>query len=107
MDALMADLIAETTIEDIAETYRPVAEIIGVEAFARLGEYARGDELYFPKVESIVTPARNRRIKQEYNGYNLKELAEKYNLTTKQISNILKDEPIVGQLTLFDMTENQ
>lgn len=103
MDALTEKLIEETTLEDIAEAYRPVVEIIGVELFARLGDYSRGDELYFPKVESIIAPARNRRIREEWNGYNVKELAEKYNLTTKQIGNILKGEPIVGQLELFDM----
>lgn len=103
MDALMEGLIAETTLEDIAETYRPVVEIIGIDLFVRLSDYARGDELYFPKVENVIAPARNRRIKKEWNGYNSKELAEKYNLTVKQIGNILKDEPIIGQLELFDM----
>ena len=60
-------------------------------------------ELYFPKTENIIAPARNRRIKKEWNGYNSKELAEKYNLTTKQIGNILKDEPMIGQMSIFDM----
>ena len=50
-----------------------------------------------------MAPARNRRVKKEYNGYNLKELAEKYNLTTVQIRNILKDEPMIGQMSIFDM----
>ena len=65
-----------------------------------LSNYARGDELYFPKVENVVSPARNRRIKKEFNGYNGKELADKYNLTVKQIQNIMKDEPPVGQMSI-------
>ena len=65
-----------------------------------LSNYARGDELYFPKVENVVSPARNRRIKKEFNGYNSKELADKYNLTIKQIQNIMKDEPPVGQMSI-------
>lgn len=96
-------LIEETTLEDIAESYRPVVEIIGIGKFIELSEYAKGDELYFPKKENIIAPARNRRIKKEWNGYNTKELAEKYNLTTKQIGNILKDEPMIGQMSIFDM----
>ena len=51
----------------------------------------------------MVSPARNRRIKKEFNGSNDKELAEKYNLTLKQIWNILKDEPPIGQMTLDEM----
>lgn len=102
-DELEKSLIGETTLEDIAESYRPVVQIIGIEKFIELSEYAKGDELYFPKKENIIAPARNRRIKKEWDGYNLKELAEKYNLTTKQISNILKDEPMIGQLSIFDL----
>ena len=103
MDRLMRELVNNTSVEDIADRYRPIVDIIGVNAFVELAIYACGDELYFPKAENIVAPARNRRVKKEYNGYNLKELAEKYNLTTVQIRNILKDEPIVGQISIFDM----
>ena len=91
-DRLTLELIAETTLEDISENYRPVGEIIGIEKFIELSDYAKGDELYFPKVENVIAPARNRRIKKEWDGYNSKELAEKYNLTLKQIGNILKGE---------------
>lgn len=102
-DELTRQLIGETTIDDIADSYRPVVDIIGIEKFIELGEYAKGDELYFPKLENIIAPARNRRIRAEWNGYNSKELADKYNLTVKQIGNILKDEPLVGQMSIFDL----
>lgn len=103
MNELTRALIAETTLEDISDTYRPIVELIGIDNFIKLGDYAKGDELYFPKVENIIAPARNRRIKAEWDGYNSRKLAEKYNLTIKQIGNILKDEPMVGQMNLFDM----
>lgn len=99
---LLDELIADTTLEDIGERYRGIVDLIGIRKFILLSNYARGDELYFPKVENVVGPARNRRIKKEYNGYNSKELAEKYNLTTKQIQNIMKDEPPAGQLSIED-----
>lgn len=95
-DKITRELIEETTIEDISESYRSVVGIIGIEKFIELSDYAKGDELYFPKVENVIAPARNRRIKKEWNGYNMKELADRYNLTTKQIGNILKDEPVYG-----------
>lgn len=101
-ESLRQALVEETTMEDIAETYLPVVEIIGIEAFVRISDYAKGDELYFPKAENVLAPARNRRIRKEYNGYNMRELAQKYELTTKQIDNILKDVPHPGQMSIFD-----
>lgn len=102
-EVLRRQLIEETELDDVSEAYRPVVEIIGVEKFIELSEYARGDQLYFPKTENIIAPARNRRIKAEYNGYNEKTLADKYELTVRQIGHILKDEPMYGQLSLADM----
>ena len=96
---LLKELIEETEMNDIAERYQNVAAIIGIEKFVQLADYARGDEIYFPKAENIIAPARNRRIKAEYNS---KELAEKYDLTIRQIENVLKDEPIIGQYDIFD-----
>lgn len=103
MDAkLLSELIEDTTIDDIAERYQEIVGLIGIRNFVLLSDYARGDELYFPKAENVVGPARNRRIKKEYNGYNSKELAARYNLTIKQIQNVIKDEPPVGQMNLED-----
>lgn len=104
-DKITRALIGETTIEDIPERYRSVVRIVGIEKFIELSEYAKGEELYFPKTENIIAPARNRRIKKEWDGCNMKELAERYRLTTKQIGKILKDEPIFGQISLFDMED--
>lgn len=105
MDKMTQELLNETTLDDIPEKYRPIVEITGLEIFVALSDYARGDELYFPKVENVLAPARNRRIKKEWDGFNAKKLAEKYNLTIKQVVNILKDEPLAGQMSLFDMDD--
>ena len=102
-EELLNELVSETRMEDIAERYQEIVKIVGIANFVKLSNYARGDEIYFPKVESVVSPARNRRIKKEFNGSNDKELAEKYNLTLKQIWNILKDDPPNGQMTLDEM----
>lgn len=42
-DELTRALIEETTLEDISESYRPVVDIIGIEKFIELSEYAKGD----------------------------------------------------------------
>lgn len=99
---MLQELMEDTTIDDIADRYRDIVEIVGVTKFIQLSDYARGHELYFPKAENILAPARNRRIKKEYDGYNEKELADRYNLTIQQIRNIMKDEPPVGQMSFED-----
>lgn len=101
-EELLNELIEETQLTDIPERYLNVVEIVGIRKFVELSNYARGDELYFPKLENVIAPARNRRIKKEFNGSNEKELAEKYNITIKQVWNILKDTPPVRQLSLED-----
>lgn len=107
MDAkLLEELIGETTIEDIGDRYSEIVKLIGIRNFVLLSNFSRGDELYFPKVENVVAPARNRRIKKEYNGYNMKELADRYNLTVKQIQNVLKDEPPAGQMSIEEWMES-
>ncbi len=105
MDKLEQELIADTTIEDIAERYRPVVEIVGIEKYIEVSRYAMGDEVYFRKPETLLAPARNRRIRKEYDGFNTKELAQRYNLTLPQIHAILKDEPIPGQMNLMEFLE--
>lgn len=103
---LLNQLIDETRLEDINEKYHPIISMIGIRKFVELGTYAEGDELYFPKPESIVMKARNRRIKREYDGSNAKELARKYGLTIQQIWNILKDAPYPGQITIEEYLSN-
>lgn len=105
-EKLLNELIEDTTIEDIGERYRAVVEIVGIRKFILLSDYAKGDELYFPKVENVVGAARNRRIKKEFNGYNHKELAGKYNLTIQQINRIMKDEPPAGQISLDEWMDS-
>lgn len=103
--ALKKRLIEDTKLEDIPDRYRPIVDIVGVEKFIELAEYARGDELYFPKTETVLKCARNRYIKNQYNGKNDKELAATFNITVQQVASILKDKPIIGQYNLFEFLD--
>ncbi len=83
------NLLKDVEISDIPEAYHPIVSLIGLDNFLKMCEYSMGDEIYFPMRETIFRKARNRLIIQEYNGYNHAELAKKYNLTSKQIKNIV------------------
>lgn len=98
---LIEELANETTMEDIADAYKPVVELIGLGNMLKLSQYSMGDKIYFPKAERILAPARNRKIRQDYNGYNSKDLATAYDLTTNQIMQIVRDmDP--QQISMFE-----
>lgn len=99
---LMEELAAETTMEDIADAYKPLVEMIGLNNVLKLSQYFMGDKVYLPKAERILSPARNRRIRREYDGSNTKDLAKDFDLTTNQILQIVRDlDP--QQITLYDL----
>lgn len=104
---LIKELIKVTGMSDIPDKYKEVVFIVGIEKYVALSDYAKGDELYFPKVENILAPARNRRIRKEYNGSNSKELADRYNLTLTTIYSIIKGLPLSGQMDLFGYIAEQ
>lgn len=92
--------IEEITIEDIDEQYRNIARLIGIKNFIKLIKLLGGTSWYIPKVESVLSEARKRRIKKEYNGYNKRELALKYGVSERTVAYITKDKKI-EQLKLF------
>ena len=49
----MDELIADTSLEDVGESCRPLVEMIGLENVLKLSAYSMGDKIYFPKVERL------------------------------------------------------
>ena len=82
-------------------------EAVGLSTAKKLVEAFGGDTFYFPKVESVVRMARNRRVYKEFTGFNHRLLADKYNLTTRYVRDIIKEQSKIKhkkaerQLTLF------
>lgn len=73
-------------LEDLADTQREIAELIGIENYIRLSKRFGGDSgLYIQKYSEISKNARNREIRKKYNGYNIPMLANMYNLSERQI----------------------
>lgn len=99
---LIDELIADTTEKDIRADYYPYIERIGLKNFLQLAEFAHGDQMYIPKLETLLIPARNRRIRKDYNGDNARELAETYGLSMRQIASILVGVDTPGQMSLDD-----
>ena len=83
--------IEEIRIEDIDEQYRHIATQIGIKNFIQLIKMLGGTSWYIPKLDTVLSEARKRKIKREYNNYNKKELALKYGVSERTVFDIVKD----------------
>ncbi len=81
----------ELSLNDLDEKNREIAKIIGIDNLLLLCEYFGGTRIYINKLDHVTATLRNMKIKEEYNGYNSKEIVRKYNLTEIQIQRILNE----------------
>lgn len=95
-------------LTDLNDEQQQVAELIGLDNFKRLMSVFGGVNLYIPKVDKLERMERNDSIQAEFNGYNFRELAQKYGLTEVSIRSIVSDKvrevrarPMDGQLSLL------
>lgn len=77
---------------DFEGDMQELVDIVGLAAVKKLLTVFGGESIYFPKPESVIRAGRDRRIYKEFNGFNLRALAVKYNLTTRQIRVIIKEQ---------------
>lgn len=75
--------------EELPEVYREMAEVIGVEPTLKLAQVFSGNNVYFPKLERSLIRVRNRVIRHQFNGANIKELARRWRLSARHIRSIV------------------
>lgn len=103
------ELLNELELEDLQGDQRDLAELIGMEAYINLiCDWGR-DNVYIGKCDRVLKQKRNERIRAEFTGRNIRQLAAKYKLGERSIYNIVAEErerleraPGEGQLSLFD-----
>jgi Mor family transcriptional regulator len=94
--------IDDITADMLPEPYRKLCGIIGIANIISLAELFQGTTVYFPKLDGIIKMIRNSKIREEFDGGNVTELAIKYNLTEVWVRQILQDMiPDDNQGTLF------
>lgn len=87
-------------VDDLPEVYRVIAEECGVDTVIKIAKQFGGGMVYFPKYETLIIPARNRAIINDFDGYNTKYLSKKYKLAENTIREIIRESGI-------DDNENQ
>lgn len=78
-------------INDIPLQHRDIAEFLGIDIYINFCENFGGDNIYIPTKKTLVNNIRNKEIYKLYiNGYSIKQLSKKYNLTNSSIRQIIK-----------------
>lgn len=86
----LAEIAEGIAIDDLPEDYQAVAEIIGKDLTLKLAHHLGGAGFYFRKLDNVFLSKRDEQIRAAFTGANHKELARDYNLTERQIRNILQ-----------------
>ena len=76
-------------ISDLPSQFENIAIEIGIDKIKALFKEFGGTSVYFPTEKMIYKEARDREITSEYNGFNIKELAMKYNMSESYIRAII------------------
>lgn len=79
----------ELKISDLPPQFENIATEIGIERTKLLFKEFGGTSVYFPTEKMIYKEARDREIISNYNGFNHKELAVKYNMSESYIRAII------------------
>lgn len=82
----------EFELSDLIGEQRDLAEVIGLKSYIELVKIYGGTTIYIAKYDKIKNMNRDRKIIQEFNGYNYKYLAIKYNLSDRAVREIISNE---------------
>jgi len=93
--------INEVTLDMLPETWQGVVNKIGIKVFLELTRAIGGTTIYVPKQDTFEKYVRNMKIRKEYKGYNIKELALKYNISARWVAEICEEHQMEGQTNLF------
>ena len=80
----------ELKISDLPPQFENIAMKIGIDIIKVLFEEFGGTSVYFPTEKMIYKEARDREILSEFNGFNIKELASKYNMSESYVRAIIR-----------------
>ena len=80
----------EIESEYLNGVYNEIANTLGIEAAITIYSTYRGQQITFP-VQLFSKEFLKKQIVDEYNGYNIKQLATKYGYSEKWVRQILKE----------------
>lgn len=80
----------ELKMSDLPPQFENIAMRVGIDITKVLFEEFGGTSVYFPTEKMIYKEARDREIIEEFNGFNVKELASKYRMSESYVRAIIR-----------------
>lgn len=80
----------ELKISDLPPQFENIAIRVGIDITKVLFEEFGGTSVYFPTEKMIYKEARDREILSKFNGFNIKELASKYDMSQSYVRAIIR-----------------
>lgn len=77
-------------MSDLPPQFENIAMEIGIDRVKALFKEFGGTSVYFPTEKMIYKEARDREIIEEFNGFNVKELASKYRMSESYVRTIIR-----------------
>ncbi|WP_394867505.1 Mor transcription activator family protein [Paraclostridium bifermentans] len=77
-------------MSDLPPQFENIAMEIGIDRVKALFKEFGGTSVYFPTEKMIYKEARDREIIEEFNGFNIKELASKYRMSESYVRAIIR-----------------
>ncbi|MEG0022513.1 MAG: Mor transcription activator family protein [Bacilli bacterium] len=85
----------ELKISDLPPQFENIAVKLGIDITKVLFEEFGGTSVYFPTEKMIYKESRDREILSKFNGFNIKELASKYNMSESYVRAIIRQKKAV------------
>lgn len=83
-------------LDDLQEQHRQVAEIIGMDNMIKLAENFGGSSFYVPQKRELIKNHTYDAIFTEFDGNNIKKLANKYEVSESTVYNIVREKILKG-----------
>lgn len=77
-------------MSDLPPQFENIAMELGIDRVKALFKEFGGTSVYFPTEKMIYKEARDREIIEEFNGFNVKELASKYRMSESYVRAIIR-----------------
>ena len=111
-------IMEELTLDDLPDSQREIAEVIGIDNLLKLSDNFAGNPLYINQRKELEKEMVYRRIFKEFDGGNVTELTQRYGVSRATVYKIVKEkreelvkkrkrerDNLPGQISLMDLLE--
>lgn len=100
------DIDKLTSVDQLRDEQRELAEIIGLDAYKKLIKHYGGNQLYIQQADSVLKDVRDKELNVKFDGTNYRKLSIEYGISEMTIRDIvapkrkqLRLAPMEGQMS--------